>query len=126
MATYLLEVVKKAEELFLEDVSFRKIAEQLGVKQHLTIYNWSRKYNWKKDRASYPANSLKEQLDQCSELVNKMRPSIDKVNILKPSKEDRELLLNYNRFSNLQLKLVRQLSGLKVVSGNSSKKNIFT
>lgn len=125
MANYPIEFINECEELYKQDFSFRKIAEVKGVKSYVTVFNWSVKYNWKINRPSYPANSLKEQLEQCSLLVNKMQPKINKVNILKPSKEDRELLLNYNRFSNLQLKLVRQLSGIKTINNKLTKKNIF-
>lgn len=125
MAKYSIDVIKKAKDLYLEDFSIRKITEQLGIKSHLTVFTWSKKYNWKKARPSYPVNSLKEQLNQCTDIVNTIRPKLKEVNVLNPTKEGRELLINYNRFSNLQLKLVRQLSGLKIVDNKSSKKNIF-
>jgi uncharacterized protein YjcR len=125
MSNYSIDFINQAKELFLQGFSFRKIAQQLGVKQYATVFHWSKKYSWKKDSPKYPLNSLKDQLDQCTDLVNKLRPEIDKADILRPSKEDRELLLNYNRFSNLQLKLMRQITGLKVSSGKSSKKSIF-
>jgi uncharacterized protein YjcR len=125
MANYSIAVIKEAERLFLEGFSIRKVAEQLRIKQHQTVFKWSHKYNWKKKQPSYPVNSLKTQLDECTELVNKMQPELKHINILKPSTEDRELLLNYNRLSNLQLKLVRQLTGLKVVDKKPNKSNIF-
>ena len=125
MAKYSIEVINQAKDLFLQNFSFRKIAEQLHIKRHLTVFSWSKKYNWKQKRPSYPINSLKEQLDQCTAIVEKLRSDVEKANILEPSKKERELLLNYNRFSNLQLKLVRQLSVLKPLSGNTAKKSIF-
>ena len=125
MAEYPLEIKEKAKELFLQGVSFRKIAEQLNIKQYVTVFKWKKKYNWSKEDKTCPTKSLKGQLDQCTVLVDKMRPKLDKINILKPSREDRELLLNYNRFSNLQLKLVRQLSGIKTSGKKKTKSNIF-
>lgn len=125
MSDYSIEFIKECEILYHQDFSFRKIAQTKGVKSYTTLFLWSVKYNWKKKSPKYPVVSLKEQLDQCTDLVNKMRPEIDKVNILAPSKQDRELLLNYNRYSNLQIKLVRQLTGLKVIDSKPAKSNIF-
>ncbi len=125
MANYSIDVINQAKDLFLQGFSIRKIAEQLRIKQHQTVFKWSHKYNWKKEQPSYPVNSLKTQLDECTALVNKIQPELKHINILSPSQEDRELLLNYNRLSNLQLKLVRQLTGLKIVDKKPSKSNIF-
>ncbi len=125
MVKYSIEVINQAKELFLLDFSFRKIAKQLHIKSHLTVFAWSKKYNWKQKRPSYPVNSLKDQLDQCTTIIEKLRPEVDKANLVEPSKKDRELLLNYNRFSNLQIKLVRQLTVLRVSTKKSSSKNIF-
>ncbi|HEC65158.1 MAG TPA: hypothetical protein ENI23_07690 [bacterium] len=125
MANYSIDVINEGKRLFLQGFSIRKIAEQLGIKQHTTVFRWSHKYNWKKEKPSYPVNSLKAQLDECTALVNKIQPKLKDIDILKPSTQDRELLLNYNRLSNLQLKLVRQLTGLKVVEKKPTKSNIF-
>lgn len=125
MPDYSIEFILECEVLYHQGFSIRKIAQQKGVKSYCTISIWKKKYNWKKNSPKYPVISLKEQLDQCTDLVNKMRPEIDKVNILEPSKQDRELLLNYNRYSNLQIKLVRQLTGLKAIDNKPAKSNIF-
>lgn len=125
MPDYSIEFIKECEVLHHEGFSIRKISQLKGVKSYVTIQVWKKKYNWKKNSPNYPVNSLKEQLDQCTDLVNQLRPKIKDADVLKPSKEDRELLLNYNRFSNLQLKLIRQLTSMKVIENISAKKNIF-
>jgi uncharacterized protein YjcR len=125
MGNYSIDFIKDAEKLWQQGFSFRKIAKQKGIKQHQTVFHWSKKYNWKKNSPKYPTESLKTQLNECTALVNKIQPELKHINILKPSTEDRELLLNYNRLSNLQLKLVRQLTGLKVVDKKPNKSNIF-
>lgn len=125
MGNYSIEFILEAEKLWQQGFSFRKICEQLGVKQHKTVFQWSKKYSWKRHSPKYPVESLKVQLNECTALVNKIQPELKHINILKPSPEDKELLLNFNRLSNLQLKLVRQLAGLKVVDKKPDKSNIF-
>lgn len=119
-------IVDQTEKLYHEGVSYRKIADQIGHGlTYVTVSNWVRKYRWEKDVPKYTVNSLKDQLNQCTYLVNKMRPEIDKVDVITPTKDERELLLNYNRYSNLQLKLVRQLTGLKAIDKKPAKSDIF-
>lgn len=125
MSNYSIDEIKEAEKLWQQGFSFRKITEQLKVKQHSTVRRWSTKYHWKRNSPKYPTESLKVQLHECTALVNKIQPELKNINILKPSPEDKELLLNFNRLSNLQLKIVRQLTGLKIVDKKPDKSNIF-
>lgn len=125
MAKHPIETIEKAKALYLQDYSIRKIAEALNIPAHCTIELWKNKYKWKKAKPDYPINSLKAQLARCTKLVDILEPALEKINILKPTQDDKEILANYRRLSDLQLKLVKQLSVLVPIDRKPPKKNIF-
>lgn len=125
MPKYTIETIHKAKDLWLQGFSFRKISEQLNVKEHLTVFNWSKQYNWNKEKPSYPINALKKQLERCTSFINQIEPQLDKINILSLNKDDKELFNNYNRLLNLQLRLTKQLCSMYPTENKSNKKSIF-
>lgn len=124
MADYSLEEIEEAKTLFLQGYSVRKIGKALDI-PYGTIQIWKQKYKWEKEKPEYPINSLKAQLTRVTKLVDILEPKLDELNILKPSAEEKELLANYRRLSELQLKLIKQLSVLEPIDNKPAKKNIF-
>lgn len=106
---YSKDVKDEAKEMFLKGVSFRDIAKNLNIKNHLTVYRWSKQQLWSGEKGSSAAKSLKKQLDTCTKLVNNLRSAVNKIDVTRPNKKEREVLMNFNKYSNLQLKLIKQL-----------------
>jgi len=125
MITYPIEKIEEAKQLYIQGFSIRKIAEKLKIPAHCTVDIWKKKHEWKKSLPTYPINSLKAQLERVTALVDKLEPEIAKVDILKPSAEDKEMLTNFKRFSDLQLKLIKQLSLIIPIDEKPDKSNIF-
>lgn len=51
--------IRAAFDLFLDRLSQKKIANNLNVSS-MTIYRWSKKYNWKDKREDYMKDWMKE------------------------------------------------------------------
>jgi DNA-binding transcriptional MerR regulator len=126
MPNYTVEEIEEARRLHIDEgFSIRKTAEALGIKAHCTVSGWKVKYKWKKTAATYPVNSLKAQLTRVTKLVDTLEPKLDEIGIINPSKEQKEILANYRRFSELQLKLIKQLGLLDPAGKKPPKKSIF-
>lgn len=124
MPEYTLEEIEEAKVLILQDYSVRKVGKALDI-PFGTIQIWKKKYKWEKLKPEYPTNSLKAQLERVTKLVDTLEPEIEKVNILDPTKRDKDILANFKRFSELQLKLIRQLGAIDPSVKNPTKNSIF-
>jgi hypothetical protein len=125
MANYSIDDIEKAKDFYLQGYSIRKIAELMNIPAHCTVDGWKTKYKWKKAKPDYPINSLKAQLERVTKLVDTLEPELEKIDVLKPTPEQKELLSNFRRFSELQLKLIKQLGVLQPIDRRPAKKNIF-
>lgn len=106
---YPAETKNQAKELFLKGMTLREIANKLKIKHHLTVYRWSVSEKWKTGRVSLLDESLRNQLEVCTKMVNVLNAAVRKIDIKRPNPKQREILSNFNRYSNLQLKLIKQL-----------------
>lgn len=122
---YPIDIISKAKELRLQGVPFETIAKQLNIKQYQSIMGWEKKYHWRKDKTAYATDSIKIQIDRCLEIIEKIEPELKEINILNPSKTEKILLMHFHKFSNLHLKLIKQLTCIKPISKVPTSKNIF-
>ena len=125
MANYSIEEIAQAKDYYLQGFSIRKIAEMMNIPAHCTVDQWKKKYNWKKSAPDYPIVSLKAQLKRVTKMVDVLEPALENTDILKPTPEQKELLANFRRLSELQLKLIKQLGALQPIDRRAAKKNIF-
>ncbi len=116
--------IEKAKDYWLRGFSFRAIAKQMDI-FYLTIFTWHKKYQWVKEKPDYPVTALKTQLARYTGFIEKLEPELIKIDILAPTKEQKQILANYKAFTSIQLKLINQLGVLKPTVENPSKKSIF-
>lgn len=76
-----LKLAKQAQKLYeIENLNAYEISEKLGISRR-TVFNWIKKYNWKKHKISFAEiqNSFPLELQQlASTMINKISQDIDK------------------------------------------------
>lgn len=72
------EVINEAKNLYLQNYSFRKIAQTLKIKRMVTIQDWAKKFKWERKRVEIESKS-----DQIAEeaLIEKLGKSKSKYKV---------------------------------------------